>query len=75
MFIIFCLKSIISKTIVGFSFCFFHLKRIAKQLLDLVFVIWKIINVSVRIISLAFGSLDNFYLDIDNSAYHKNLIQ
>ena len=34
-----------------------------------------IINVSVRVISLAFGSANNSYLDIDNSAYHKNLIQ
>ena len=24
---------------------------------------------------LAFGSADNSYFDIDNSAYHKNLIQ
>ena len=43
--------------------------------LDSVLVICKIINVSVRVISLAFGSADNSYLDIDNSAYHKNLIQ
>ena len=37
----------------------------------------KIVNVSVRVISLAFGWADNSYLDmyIDNSAYHKNLIQ
>ena len=54
---------------------FLHLKCIIKQLLDSVFVICKIINVSVRVISLAFGSGDNSYLDIDNSAYHKNLIQ
>ena len=39
------------------------------------FVICKIINLSVRVIWLAFGSADNSYLDIDNSAYHKNLIQ
>ena len=39
------------------------------------FMICKIINVSVRVINLAFGSADNSYLDIDNSAYRKNLIQ
>ena len=51
--------------------CFFidHLKCIVKQLLDLVFVICKIINVCVRVISHAFGSNDNSYLDIDNYAY------
>ena len=64
---------------------FLHLKCTIKQLLDSVFVICKIINVSVRVISLAFGSADNSYLafgsadnsylNIDNSAYHKNLIQ
>ena len=50
------------------------LKCIIKQLSDSVFVICKIINLSVRVIWLAFGSADNSYLDIDNSAYHKNLI-
>ena len=44
-------------------------KCIIKQLLDEVFAIRKIINVSVSVIS------DNAYLDLDNSAYHKNLIQ
>ena len=34
-----------------------------------------IINVSVRVICLAFGSTDNLYHDIDNSAYHKTFIQ
>ena len=28
-----------------------------------------------RVIILAFGWADNSYLDIDNSAYHKNLVQ
>ena len=51
------------------------LQCIIKQLLDEVFVICKIINVSIRVICFAFGSADNSYLDIDNSAYHKNLIQ
>jgi hypothetical protein len=46
-----------------------------KQLLNSVFAICKIIKVSVSVISLAFGSADNAYLDLDNSAYHKNLIQ
>ena len=54
---------------------FLLLKGIIKQLLDSVFVICKIINVSVKVIILAFRSADNSYLDIDNSAYHKNLIQ
>ena len=40
-----------------------------------ILVICKIINVSERVISLAFSSADNSYLDIDNSAYHKNLVQ
>jgi hypothetical protein len=57
-------------------------KCIIKQLLNSVFAICKIIKVSVSVISLAFGSadnayldLDNAYLDLDNSAFHKNLIQ
>ena len=50
---------------------FLRLQCIIKQLSDSVFVICKIINVSVRVIYLAFGSADNSYLDIDNSAYHK----
>ena len=29
----------------------------------------------IRVISFAFASAVNFYLDIDTSAYHKNLIQ
>ena len=48
---------------------------IIKQLLDSVFVICKIIKVSVRVISRTFSSTDNSYLDLDNSAYHKNFIQ
>ena len=54
---------------------FLRLQCIIKQLSDSVFVICGIINVSVRVICLAFGSADNSYLDVDNSAYHKNLIQ
>ena len=46
-----------------------------KQLLDEVFVICRIINVEVRVISRAEGETDNSYRDIDNLAYHKNLIQ
>ena len=50
---------------------------IIKQLLDSVFVISRIIKVSVRVISLAepSASADNPYLDLDYSGYHKNLIQ
>ena len=59
MFIFYCFTShvyyfrleIYSKTITGFSF--FHLKCIIKQLLDLFFVIYKIIN--------AEGEADNSY--------------
>ena len=51
------------------------LQCIIKQLSNSVFVICKIINISVRVICLAFGSADNSYLDINSSAYHKNLIQ
>ena len=46
-----------------------------KQLLDEVFVICRIINVEVRVISLAEGKADNSYRDIHNFAYHKNRIQ
>ena len=45
-----------------------------KQLLDEVFVIWRSINVEVKVISRAEGEADNSYRDIDNLAYHKNLI-
>ena len=65
MFIIFGLKSII-KQLLDFVFVFFHLNCIIKQLVNSGFVICKIINVSVRIIILAFGSASNSYLDIDN---------
>ena len=54
---------------------FLHLKCIIKQILDSVSVTCKIINVKVRVISLALGSANYSYLDIDNSAYHKNLIR
>ena len=64
-----------TKQLFDLVYGFLHLKCIIKQLLDSFFVIWKIINVAVRVISLVFGSADNSYLDIDNSAYHKNLIQ
>ena len=74
MFIIFGFKSMI-KQLFDLVYGFPQLKCIIKQLLDSVFVICKIINVSVRVISLAFGSADNSHLDIDNSAYHKNRIQ
>ena len=74
MFVIFISKSII-KQLLDLVYGFLHLKCIIKPLLDSVFVICKIINVSVRVITLAFGSADNSNLDIDNSAYHKNLIQ
>ena len=74
MFIIFGLKSII-KQLLNLVYGFLHLKCTIKQLLDSVFVICKIVNVSVKVISLAFDSADNSYLDIDNSAYHKNPIQ
>ena len=65
MFIIFGLKSMV-KQLLNLVYGFLPLKCIIKQLLDSVFVICKIINVSVRVMA---------YLDIDNSAYHKNLIQ
>ena len=62
MFIIFNLKSII-KQLLDLVFGFFHLKCIIKQLLDSVFVICKIINVSERVISLAFGHIVTAGLD------------
>ena len=57
---------IYDKTIIEYSLCFFHLKCIIKQLLDEVFVICRIINVSVRVISRAEGEADNSYRDIDS---------
>ena len=71
---IFDLKSMI-KQLFDLVYGFLLLKCIIKQLLDSVFVMCKIINVSVRVINLAFGSAANSYLDIDNSAYHKNRVQ
>ena len=56
MFIIFGLNSII-KQLLNLVYGFLTLKCIIKQLLDSVFVICKIINVLVRVISLAFGSI------------------
>jgi hypothetical protein len=42
--------------------------------LNSVFEISKIIKVSVSVISLAFGSADNAYLDLDNSAYVRETV-
>ena len=50
MFIIFGLKSMI-KQLFDLVYGFLHLKCIIKQLLDSVFVMCKIINVSVRVTS------------------------
>ena len=44
---------------------------VIKQLLDEVFVICRIINVEVRVISRAEGEADNSFRDIDNFAYHQ----
>ena len=74
MFIIFDLKSI-TKQLLDLVLGFFHLKCIMKQLLNSVFVVCKIINVSVRVMILAFGSVTNSYLDIDNFRITINLIQ
>ena len=46
-----------------------------KQLLNEVFVICRIINVEMRVISRAEGEANNSYWDIDNFAYHKNRTQ
>ena len=73
MFIIFGLKSI--KQLLNLVYGFLHWKCIIKQLLDSVFVICKIINVSVRVIILAFGSANNSYLDIDHFHITIKLIQ
>ena len=62
----------------------FSVQCIIKQLLDSVFVIFRIIEVSVRVISRSpnkgyqphpTASTDNLYLNLDYSGYHKNLIQ
>ena len=57
----FRLKSIV-KRLLDLVFVLFRLKCIIK-LLDSVFVICEIINVSVRVIKLAFNLADNSYLD------------
>ena len=61
MFIIFSLKSI-KKQLLDLVYGFLHLNCIIKQLLDEVFMICQIINVEVRVISLAFGSADTVTL-------------
>ena len=66
---------IYDKTIIEFSLWFSPLEMYNKAIIGFGFCDMQIINVSVRVTSLAFGSADNSYLDIDNSAYHKNLIQ
>ena len=75
MFIIFGLKSIIIKQLLDLVFGFFHLKCMIKQLLDSFFVICQIINVSVRVLILAFGLANNSYFDIDIFFITINLIQ
>ena len=56
---------------------FFFVQCIIKQSLDLVFVIFRVIKVLIRVISLDHpsASADNHYLDLDYSGYHKNIIQ
>ena len=66
---------VLKKQLLNLVYGFLHWKCIIKQLLDSVFVICKIINVSVRVIILAFGSANNSYLDIDNFHITINLIQ
>ena len=39
---------------------------VSEQLLDEVFVMWRIINVEVRVTRRAEGEADNSYRDIDN---------
>ena len=63
------------------DFLFFFVQcSIIKQLLDSVFVVSRIIKVSVPVISLTSLSLrlqliTLTYLDLDHSGYHENLIQ
>jgi hypothetical protein len=45
------------------------------QLLNSVFMISRIIKDSVPVTNITFGSTDNTYFNLDNSGYHKNLIQ
>ena len=46
--------------------------QLYKQVLDEVFVICRIINVKVKVMSRGEGEADNSYRDIDNLAYRKN---
>ena len=59
------------------DFNFFSVRCIIKQLLDSVFVIPRIIEVSVGkgYQPQLTASADNPYLHLDCSGYHKNLIQ
>ena len=50
-----------NKTIIGFGFCDMQNFNVSVT--------------TVRVISRAKGEADKSYLDIDNSAYHKNRIQ
>ena len=62
MFIVFGLKSMI-KQLLNLVYGFLHLKCIIKQLLDVVFVICKIINVSV-ILHITKTSSNNCLLQV-----------
>ena len=64
---------IYNKTITEFSLWFSALEMYNKTIIGFGFC--KIINVSVRVIILAFGSANNSYLDIDNFHITINLIQ
>ena len=65
------LPEIGNKTVIGFDFGFVCLKCTTNNYRTKFFATCKITNVFVRVVNLA----GNYYLDIDNSAYHKNLIQ
>ena len=73
-FIIFGLKSI-RKQLLNLLYGFLHWKCIIKQLLDSVFVICKTINVSVRVIILAFSSANKSYLDNNCLLYTRKNVQ
>ena len=83
LIVFYCFKShvyyfqlkIYNKTIIGFSSWFSPLEMYNKTITGFGFCDMQNYQCLGMSYQLAFGWADNSYLDIDNSAYHKNLIQ
>ena len=66
---------IYDKTIIWFSLWFSPLEMCNKTIIGLGFCDMQNYQCLGKVINLAFGSAANSYLDIDDSAYHKNRVQ